>query len=179
MRFHVYVISLIVFVPWRLRGSSLRINKGLTLQDKRTPIDVDNESVRSSESALHFPLQFNLLANLIFIPNQLRQCWIKKNSVLEIYSTFIIRIDVELHPPWWWRQRTSPKRWFLSSTVTQLIARKHFSVLKISIFGCIMPCSPLKLNRRFGGSYRLHLRDRWISPARNQHESRKQTEPTF
>jgi hypothetical protein len=32
----------------------------------------------------------------------------------------------------------------------------------------ITPCSPLKVNRRFGETYRLHLQDRKISRARNQ-----------
>jgi hypothetical protein len=35
------------------------------------------------------------------------------------------------------------------------------------IFWDITPCSPLRINRRFGGTYRLHLRGRKISWARN------------
>jgi hypothetical protein len=31
------------------------------------------------------------------------------------------------------------------------------AVMKISIFWNITPCSPSKVNRRFGGTYRLHL----------------------
>jgi hypothetical protein len=38
------------------------------------------------------------------------------------------------------------------------------------------PCSPLKVNRRFGGTHRLHLKGRNISQARNQRESRWQAE---
>jgi hypothetical protein len=34
----------------------------------------------------------------------------------------------------------------------------------------ITPCSSLKVNRRFGGTYRLHLQCRRISQARNQRE---------
>jgi hypothetical protein len=45
-------------------------------------------------------------------------------------------------------------------------------VMKSTIFWDIMPCSPLKVNRRFGGIYHLHLQDQRISRARNQHESR-------
>jgi hypothetical protein len=30
-------------------------------------------------------------------------------------------------------------------------------VTKATIFWDITPCSPLKVNRRFGGTYRLHL----------------------
>jgi hypothetical protein len=35
-----------------------------------------------------------------------------------------------------------------------------------------MPCSPLKVNRRFGGTYRLHLQGRTISQARIQSEAK-------
>jgi hypothetical protein len=41
-------------------------------------------------------------------------------------------------------------------------------VMKSSVFWDKTPCSPLKLNRRFGG----------ISPARNQRENRWEAEPT-
>jgi hypothetical protein len=44
-------------------------------------------------------------------------------------------------------------------------------VMKSSIFWDITPCSLLKVNRRFGGTYRLHLQDRRISEARNQYET--------
>jgi hypothetical protein len=37
-----------------------------------------------------------------------------------------------------------------------------------------MPCSPLKLNRRFGGTYGLHIQSWWIRRARNQPESKWQ-----
>jgi hypothetical protein len=43
--------------------------------------------------------------------------------------------------------------------------------LKSSIFWDIMPYSPLKINRRFGGTCRLHLRGLRISQARNQREA--------
>jgi hypothetical protein len=35
--------------------------------------------------------------------------------------------------------------------------------MKSNIFWDITPCSPLKINRRFGGTYRLHLQGRKIS----------------
>jgi hypothetical protein len=49
-------------------------------------------------------------------------------------------------------------------------------VTKSSIFWDITPCSPLKVKRRFGGTYRIHLQGRRISRARNQNESKWQTE---
>jgi hypothetical protein len=49
-------------------------------------------------------------------------------------------------------------------------------VMKSIIFCDITPCSPLKVNRRFGGTYRLHLQGRKISRARNQREIRWQAE---
>jgi hypothetical protein len=42
--------------------------------------------------------------------------------------------------------------------------------MKSTILWDITPCSPLKFNRRFGGKYRLYLRGRRISRARNQRE---------
>jgi hypothetical protein len=45
-------------------------------------------------------------------------------------------------------------------------------------FWVTMPCSLLKVNRRFGGTYRLHLRSR-ISRVKNQRESMWQEEPRF
>jgi hypothetical protein len=49
--------------------------------------------------------------------------------------------------------------------------------MKTTIFWDITPYSPLKVNRRFGGIYRLHLQGRRISQARNQRESRWKAEP--
>jgi hypothetical protein len=45
-------------------------------------------------------------------------------------------------------------------------------VMKSAVLRDITPCSPLKVNRRFGGTYRLHLQGRRISRARNQVASR-------
>jgi hypothetical protein len=42
--------------------------------------------------------------------------------------------------------------------------------MKSIIFWDITPCSPLSVNRRFGGTYRLYLQGRKISRARNQRE---------
>jgi hypothetical protein len=53
-----------------------------------------------------------------------------------------------------------------------LIRRKISKMLKSTIFCDITPCSPLKVNRRFGGTYRLNLQGRRMSRARNQRESR-------
>jgi hypothetical protein len=47
-------------------------------------------------------------------------------------------------------------------------------VRKSTVFWHITPCSPLKVNRRLGGIYRLHLQGPRISRARNKHESRWQ-----
>jgi hypothetical protein len=44
-------------------------------------------------------------------------------------------------------------------------------VMKSSVFCDITPCSPLKVNQSFGGTCRLHLQDRRISQAKNQHET--------
>jgi hypothetical protein len=49
-------------------------------------------------------------------------------------------------------------------------------VMKNNIFWDTKSCSPLKLNRRFGGTYRLHLQVRKISQTRTQRESTWQSE---
>jgi hypothetical protein len=52
-------------------------------------------------------------------------------------------------------------------------------VMKSAIFWDITPCSPLKVNRRFGGTYDLHHQGRKISRARYQLESRLCLKPAF
>jgi hypothetical protein len=47
-------------------------------------------------------------------------------------------------------------------------------VMKSTVFWDITPCSPLNVNRRFGGTYRLHFHGRRIIRARNQCESKWQ-----
>jgi hypothetical protein len=44
-------------------------------------------------------------------------------------------------------------------------------VMKRTIFWDITPCSLLKVSRRFGGPYRLHLQGRKISREENLHEA--------
>jgi hypothetical protein len=48
--------------------------------------------------------------------------------------------------------------------------------MKSSIFCDITQCSSLQANRCFGGTHRLHIQGRRISQARNQHESKCQSE---
>jgi hypothetical protein len=43
-------------------------------------------------------------------------------------------------------------------------------VMNTLIFWFITQCSSLKVGRRFGGTCLLHLNDRTVSKARNQHE---------
>jgi hypothetical protein len=52
-------------------------------------------------------------------------------------------------------------------------------VMKSTIFWDIMPCSPLKANRHFRRTYRLHFQGRSISRTRYQHEIMWQAEPCF
>jgi hypothetical protein len=61
-------------------------------------------------------------------------------------------------------------------TVERNVEREEFCIkngiiLQSSIFWNITPCSPLDVNRRFGGTYHLHPQGRRISQARNQRES--------
>jgi hypothetical protein len=45
--------------------------------------------------------------------------------------------------------------------------------VKSYVFWDITPCSPFKVNRRFGGTCRLHPQSRRISQRRHQHEGSK------
>jgi hypothetical protein len=49
-------------------------------------------------------------------------------------------------------------------------------VMKSTIFWDITPCSPSKVNRRFGGTHRIFLEIRTISRAKYKRESRRQGE---
>jgi hypothetical protein len=52
-------------------------------------------------------------------------------------------------------------------------------VMKSAIFWDLTPCSPLKVNRSSGRTYRLHLQDRGISLARYHLESSLCLLPVF
>jgi hypothetical protein len=62
--------------------------------------------------------------------------------------------------------------WSRSILVTIGFEALNAVVMKISIFWNVTPCSLLKVNQRFEGTYRLHLQGRRISQERHQHESR-------
>jgi proline racemase len=44
-------------------------------------------------------------------------------------------------------------------------------VMKGSTLSDIKPCSPVKVNQSFGGTYYLHLQDQRVGQARNKHEA--------
>jgi hypothetical protein len=67
----------------------------------------------------------------------------------------------------------------VNKRVTEKMSRvKVFIHLKRSVFWDITQYSPLKVKRRFGGTYRLHLHGRSISHEGNQCENRWQAERT-
>jgi hypothetical protein len=65
-------------------------------------------------------------------------------------------------------------QWSLVATciVREKCLKRTVKHVKCCVFWDIPPCSSLKVNQRFGGTYHFHLQVRKISPARNQHESR-------
>jgi hypothetical protein len=67
------------------------------------------------------------------------------------------------------------KVYLCASTVIQITLTykvpRTFTEVKSTIFWDIAPCTPLKVNRCFGVTYRIHLQGRRISGARNQRES--------
>jgi hypothetical protein len=74
------------------------------------------------------------------------------------------------------------KHCYLSTPALYLnfVGFKDFTAvaMKITVFWDITPCSPLKVSRHFGGTFRIHLHDRKISRTRNQREIRWQAEST-
>jgi hypothetical protein len=52
-------------------------------------------------------------------------------------------------------------------------------IMKSTIFWDITPCSSLSVNRRFGGTYRLHLQGQKIRRARNMHLHQATTTSTI
>jgi hypothetical protein len=59
----------------------------------------------------------------------------------------------------------------LSFSFPFLLCRTCFSHSGDYVFWDITPCSLLKVDRRFGGIYRLHLQCRRVSQARDQCEA--------
>jgi hypothetical protein len=51
------------------------------------------------------------------------------------------------------------------------LSYNHQLIKKSSILWDIIPCIPLKVSRRFGGTYRLHLQSRRIREVRNRYEA--------
>jgi hypothetical protein len=58
-------------------------------------------------------------------------------------------------------------RFYASVLLLALLRTLHFK--NSSIFCDIMPCSPLKVNRRFRRTCHLHLHSWWVSLASNRH----------
>jgi hypothetical protein len=89
---------------------------------------------------------------------------------------------VGLHNLWHVQEMSPPSLLFLNWELTDISGVKaglSFAgfeiltvvVMKNNIFWDTTSCSPLKITRRFRGTYRLHLQGRRISGARNQCES--------
>jgi hypothetical protein len=77
-----------------------------------------------------------------------------------------------------WRKSINFHHWS-TTTIIHTVGTdtmEHSIKLKSTISWDRTLCSPLNVNRRFGGTYRLHLRGRRIGLARNQRESRWQAE---
>jgi hypothetical protein len=56
----------------------------------------------------------------------------------------------------------SPQISFLEKSIGKFVPFEVFTavVMKSIVFWNMTPCSPLSVNRRFGGTYRLHLQGR-------------------
>jgi hypothetical protein len=58
------------------------------------------------------------------------------------------------------------------NSVALVCERTNVKIMESTNFWDMTPCSPLKVNRRFGGTCCLHLQGRIINRARNQRERR-------
>jgi hypothetical protein len=77
---------------------------------------------------------------------------------------------------WYQTVQTLVSKMVTHGTLKCIVASKANQMFqKSTIFWDITPCSPLKVSRRYGGTYRLHHRGRRISGAGN---SRWQANPT-
>jgi hypothetical protein len=65
------------------------------------------------------------------------------------------------------------------ATITCRINTANCSLQKSYTFWDITPRSPMKVNRRFGGTCRLHLNGRRISQARNKREAAMEESSRF
>jgi hypothetical protein len=90
-------------------------------------------------------------------------------TILSYGAVYLIHVALILfHPIHYIQNKKSSKRNIFHVRFQVLTVE----VMKSSILWDIMPCSPLKVNRRFGGTGHLHLQGRRVSRARNQCERR-------
>jgi hypothetical protein len=98
--------------------------------------------------------------------------------VVEVYwrrITYIVLSNIHLEYSVGFRLQLSIRLYWTGlygHFLRAVLKRKETSQMKSTVSWDITPCSLFKINRRFGGIYRLHLPGQWIRRARNQRESR-------
>jgi hypothetical protein len=73
------------------------------------------------------------------------------------------------HEEHWTTDTNTEKQYLLHVWRSLTVCITVYELTNSSIFWNIMPCSPMKVKRRFGGTCRLYLKGRRKSQARNQH----------
>jgi hypothetical protein len=101
-----------------------------------------------------------------------------ENPLVEQRNTygFLPKTEIVLNRLWHMFPVLRNRHLFHSSrTSLRCGIRRYSIVFRLGNCSSEEPCSPLKVNRRFGGTYRLYLQGR-INRARYQRESRLQAE---
>jgi hypothetical protein len=94
---------------------------------------------------------------------------IHSSIILQVFLTIFLEVSYYLHPSCI-SSPSLPLRLHYSNSFSLYCSYSYVGfdvltavVMKSTIFRDITPCSPLSVNRRFGGTYRLHLQGRpWL-----------------
>jgi hypothetical protein len=89
------------------------------------------------------------------------------SRILRSMGCLSAKLHDKSHPKWHSSYQSSPPEHQTSHFKSNLLEWRLKKLMKSAILWDIPPCSPLSVNRRFGGTYRLHLQDRIISQEKN------------
>jgi hypothetical protein len=126
---------------------------------------------------INFPgnRQEELSTNINCVQSEVLKKLTVKSVTIAVGSSMTFRRNV-LPTPSRLNSKTSNQQEGTSDSILKMETGCHSetsaNLYKSIIFWDITSCSPLSVNRRFGGTYRFHLQGRKISSARNQRASR-------
>jgi hypothetical protein len=128
-----------------------------------------------SDHSNHYLLQFfispTFIVHCAMFPS-FSIFWILLRQASLFINSFISSVQIRCGVPLLWCP-TGPHS-SASHVMCNLLFKEYVlsaSVLKSSVFWKITTCSPLEVNRRFGGACRLHLQGRTIIHERHHREA--------